>query len=138
MAIYIVTGCAGFIGSHLSEALIDRGDDVVAIDSFSAYYDRTLNDHNLGRLREESAFTLVELDLSAASLDDVASGADGIFHLAAQPGVRASWGHDFDPYVRDNVLATQRMFELACQPRASDRVGVVLVGLWQRGRLPDT
>ncbi|MGI9657988.1 MAG: GDP-mannose 4,6-dehydratase [Gaiellaceae bacterium] len=114
MATYLVTGCAGFIGSHLSEALVERGDTVIGVDNFSAYYDRSLKEHNLSQLKNDPAFTLLELDLALASLDDAASAADGIFHLAAQPGVRASWGQEFDPYVRDNVLATQRMFELAC------------------------
>ncbi len=115
MAKYVVTGCAGFIGSHLAEALIERGDDVVGVDNFSAYYERSLKEHNLARLRDENAFTLAELDLAVDSLDAVAGSADGIFHLAAQPGVRASWGQEFDPYVRDNVLATQRIFEQACR-----------------------
>ena len=115
MSTFVVTGCAGFIGSHLAEALIERGDAVVGIDNFSTYYERGLKEHNLSRLRDESGFTLLERDLTVDSLDDSASGADGVFHLAAQPGVRASWGQEFDPYVRDNVLATQRVFELACR-----------------------
>ncbi len=113
MATYVVTGCAGFIGSHLSEQLLDRGDSVVGIDSFTPYYDRCLKEHNVGPLRTRSGFEMFELDLASDSADAAISGASGIFHLAAQPGVRASWGHEFDPYVRDNVLATQRIFELA-------------------------
>ena len=115
MATYVVTGCAGFIGSHLSEALLDRGDSVIGVDNFSAYYDRGLKEHNLDGLQLERGFTLRELDLVVDSLDETAAQVDGIFHLAAQPGVRASWGQDFDPYVKDNVLATQRIFELACK-----------------------
>ena len=94
---------------------MDRGDSVIGVDNFSPYYDRSLKEHNLKRLQFESGFTLRELDLATDSLDEVAGRVDGIFHLAAQPGVRASWGHEFDPYVKDNVLATQRIFELACK-----------------------
>lgn len=113
MATYVVTGAAGFIGSHLSEQLIDEGHSVVGIDNFSRYYERSLKEYNLGGLRRRAGFTLVERDLASDPIDQNVAGAAGIFHLAAQPGVRASWGDEFDPYVRDNVLATQRIFEAA-------------------------
>jgi nucleoside-diphosphate-sugar epimerase len=110
---YIVTGCAGFIGSHLSEALLDRGDDVIGIDGFTDYYPREYKEANLARLRSRDGFCLIEEDLVTAPLAALAEGTDGVFHLAAQPGVRGSWGSTFEIYVRDNVFASQRVFEAA-------------------------
>jgi nucleoside-diphosphate-sugar epimerase len=103
---YVVTGAAGFIGSHLTEALRVRGDDVLAVDSFTEYYDP--------RLKEDNArtFEVERLDLAEAPLAEVFAGVDGVFHLAAQPGVRTSFV-DFGTYLRRNVLATQRVLEAA-------------------------
>src|SRR5665213_3641060 len=109
---YAVTGAAGFIGSHLSEALIARGDEVVGIDCFTDYYDVALKEENAhGR-------EILRLDLAEDELDF--SGLDGVFHLAGQPGVR-SFGDVFPLYLRRNVLASQRVFEAA----ARDNVKVV-------------
>jgi len=101
-----VTGAAGFIGSHLAEALAAAGHEVVGIDSFSDYYDP--------RLKEENArgFDVLRIDLAEDPLDF--SGLDGVFHLAAQPGVR-SFGDVFPLYLRHNVLASQRVFEAAVE-----------------------
>jgi UDP-glucuronate 4-epimerase len=109
---FVVTGAAGFIGSHLADALVARGDDVTGIDSFTDYYDP--------RLKEENARALdvVRLDLARDDLD--LAGYDGVFHLAGQPGVR-SFGDVFGLYVARNVLASQRLFEAA----ARDGVRVV-------------
>ena len=107
-----MTGAAGFIGSHLAEALITRGDDVVGIDSFTDYYDPALKEHNARNL------DVRRLDLASAELDF--AGFDGVFHLAGQPGVR-SFGDVFPLYVERNVLASQRVFEAA----ARDGVRVV-------------
>jgi nucleoside-diphosphate-sugar epimerase len=101
---YAVTGAAGFIGSHLVEALEDAGHDVVGIDSFTDYYDPALKEEN-ARGRE-----VRRLDLARDGLDF--SGLDGVFHLAGQPGVR-SFGEIFPLYVERNVLASQRVFEAA-------------------------
>jgi nucleoside-diphosphate-sugar epimerase len=109
----VVTGCAGFLGSHLSERLIDLGYEVVGIDAFTDYYPRLPKESNLARLRDEPRFTLAELDLSFDPLDMALEGAAAVFHLAAQPGVRGSFGDTFATYVRDNVLATQRLLEAA-------------------------
>jgi nucleoside-diphosphate-sugar epimerase len=109
----VVTGCAGFLGSHLSERLIDLGYDVVGIDAFTDYYPRLFKESNLARLRDEPGFTLAELDLSSNPLDMALEGAAAVFHLAAQPGVRGSFGDTFATYVRNNVLATQRLLEAA-------------------------
>ena len=103
---FVVTGAAGFIGSHLTEALHARGDEVVAVDCFTDYYDPALKEDNA------SAYDVARLDLAA---DDLAlDGFDGVFHLAGQPGVRSSF-QAFDNYVRRNLLATQRVFESAAR-----------------------
>jgi UDP-glucuronate 4-epimerase len=108
---YVVTGAAGFIGSHLSEALLADGHDVVAVDSFNDYYDPALKEENA------AGFDVSRLDLAEDNL--ALDGFDGVFHLAGQPGVR-SFGTVFDDYVRRNLLATQRVFESAA--RAGVRV----------------
>jgi nucleoside-diphosphate-sugar epimerase len=107
----LVTGCAGFIGSHLSERLVARGDDVQGVDCFTDYYPRPLKESNLARLRDSDRFSLVELDLASADLAGIVADVDVVFHQAGQPGVRASWGAFFHTYVRNNVLATQRLLE---------------------------
>jgi len=109
----LVTGCAGFLGSHLCEALISRGHSVVGIDCFSDYYPRSLKESNLAGLRDTHAFTMLEADLAQAPLEHLLEGVDVIFHLAAQPGVRLSFGEGFSAYLRDNVQATQRLLEAA-------------------------
>jgi len=111
-----VTGAAGFIGSHLCEALLDDGEDVIGVDAFTDYYGRLRKEQNLSTLRGRKRFTFVEADLSGAPLEPLLDGADYVFHLAGQPGVRASWGRDFADYVRHNILATQRLLE-ACRER---------------------
>ena len=109
---YVVTGAAGFIGSHLAEALLAAGHDVVGIDCFTDYYDPLLKEENAREL------DMQRIDLAGDPLDF--AGADGVFHLAGQPGVR-SFGDVFPLYVRRNVLASQRVFEAA----ARDGVRVV-------------
>jgi len=115
VANYVVTGCAGFIGSHLAEVLVANGDAVTGIDCFTDYYGRPTKERNLGRIVDHPRFRLVEADLAGDLVPDLVAGADGIYHLAAQPGVRGSWGPTFDIYIRDNVLATQRVFEAAAR-----------------------
>ena len=109
----IVTGAAGFIGSHLSASLLQQGDEVVGIDCFTDYYDPLRKEVNVAPLLTHSAFTLHRADLLDARLDVLFEGADVVFHLAGQPGVRASWGDEFRPYVERNILATQRVLEAA-------------------------
>jgi UDP-glucuronate 4-epimerase len=104
---YAVTGAAGFIGSHLVEALRDAGHDVVAVDAFTDHYDPALKEQNAAGLDVE------RLDLAEESLDQLLSGVQGIFHLAAKPSVRSGWGTDFRDYVHDNVIASQRLFDAA-------------------------
>jgi UDP-glucuronate 4-epimerase len=101
---YVVTGAAGFIGSHLTESLLAEGHDVVGVDCFTDYYDLALKEENV-RGRD-----VQRLDLAEENLD--LSGVDAVFHLAGQPGAR-SFGNIFPLYLRRNVLATQRVFEAA-------------------------
>jgi nucleoside-diphosphate-sugar epimerase len=107
----VVTGAAGFIGSHLTERLLADGHEVLGIDSFTDYYRRARKEQNLAAARGHRNFSFEELDLVDADLTAVLEGADVVYHLAGQPGVRPSWGHEFDRYVRDNVVATQRVLE---------------------------
>jgi nucleoside-diphosphate-sugar epimerase len=107
----LVTGCAGFLGSHLSERLIEMGEEVAGVDCFTDYYARELKEANLEGLREHSRFRLFELDLGSDPLEDVLDGVGTVFHLAAQPGVRGSFGASFARYAHDNMLATQRLLE---------------------------
>lgn len=111
----LVTGCAGFIGSHLSERLIALGHSVLGVDCFTDYYGRDIKERNLGVLRATPAFEFRELDLSTDPLDGLLDGVDGVFHLAAQAGVRGSFGDGFQTYLRHNVSATQRLLEAAVQ-----------------------
>ena len=112
-ATFVVTGCAGFIGSHVVEALLERGDAVRGIDSFTDYYARGLKQANLAACTRDPSFMFIEADLCDAQLDDLVDGAAGVFHLAAQAGVRGSWGDTFAVYAQDNIVATQRLLEAA-------------------------
>ncbi|MGO9821109.1 MAG: NAD-dependent epimerase/dehydratase family protein [Solirubrobacteraceae bacterium] len=107
----LVTGCAGFLGSHLSEQLIGRGVEVIGVDRFSDYYDLRVKERNVAALLEHPAFTLIRADLATDPLEEILERADVVFHLAARPGVRGSFGVAFADYLSDNVLATQRLLE---------------------------
>ena len=109
----VVTGCAGFIGSHLSEALVQRGHEVVGIDCFTYYYPRPAKESNLSALRLSPHFAFIEANLLEYDLSRLLEGVDYVFHQAAQAGVRASWGQNFSVYTENNVLATQRLLEEA-------------------------
>jgi len=104
----LVTGCAGFIGSTLTDRLLTDGYEVIGIDRFSDYYSRDLKERNLSLAMKHPMFTLLEEDIVDM---DAFSDVDYVFHLAAQAGVRASWGKSFDVYTRDNIQATQRLLE---------------------------
>lgn len=106
----LVTGAAGFVGSHLVEALVAQGDTVLGVDCFTPYYD-------VGQKRENAAaiagpaVELVDADLRVAAIEPLLDGIDVVFHQAAQPGVRLSWSSGFRDYVEQNVIVTQRLLE---------------------------
>ena len=108
---YVVTGAAGFIGSHLAEALLADGHEVVGLDCFSDNYPAAQKLANLAWARDHDGFELHAVDLATADLSRVLDGCDVVFHLAAEPGVRSSWGSRFDRFVHNNVEATQRLLE---------------------------
>jgi len=113
----VVTGAAGFIGSQLVEKLLDEGHEVTGVDAFVDYYPRAAKEANLRAARNGSGerFRLVEGALQSIDLAPVLAGADQVYHLAAQAGVRASWGREFERYTEFNVLGTQRLLEAAVQ-----------------------
>ncbi len=111
----LVTGAAGFVGSHLSEALLLAGHEVVGLDCFLDYYDRELKERNVAALAADDSFTLIEDSLVTADLAAVLDGVDCVYHQAAQAGVRSSWGEDFRIYSDNNVYATQRLLEASLE-----------------------
>ncbi|HVK19292.1 MAG TPA: NAD-dependent epimerase/dehydratase family protein [Fimbriiglobus sp.] len=106
----LVTGCAGFIGSHLCERLLADGHRVVGMDCFTAYYPRPVKERNIAPFNSHPNFRFLELDLTADPLGDAVGRADVVFHLAAMPGLNKSWT-DFDLYARHNLTATHRLLE---------------------------
>lgn len=109
----LVTGVAGFIGSHLAESLVARGYRVIGVDTFVDFYPRTLKEANLAHLRQAPNFQFRELDLRTTDMATLLKNVDYVFHMAAQAGVRSSWGESFSSYVEHNVLSTQRLLEAA-------------------------
>jgi nucleoside-diphosphate-sugar epimerase len=107
----LVTGVAGFVGSHLAERLLLDGHEVLGVDSFTDYYPRTFKEANVEAIRDQGRFQLVEGDLAVVPLAPLLDGVDWIFHQAAQAGVRASWGQTFGIYTACNITATQRLLE---------------------------
>jgi UDP-glucuronate 4-epimerase len=107
----LVTGTAGFVGSHTSEALLRQGHDVRGVDALTDYYDPELKKANVRLLQEWSSFEFHAADLLDVDLDALLDGVDVVIHLAAQPGVRSSWQNGFSAYADANVLATQRLLE---------------------------
>lgn len=107
----VVTGAAGFIGSHLCEWLLAQGDDVHGVDAMTDFYDPWRKEQNIRPLLDWDRFRFTRADLLDAPLDSLLAGADVVYHLAGQPGVRPSWGAEFRVYVERNVLATQRLLE---------------------------
>jgi nucleoside-diphosphate-sugar epimerase len=109
----LVTGAAGFIGSTLVDRLLLEGHEVIGIDSFTPYYDRSQKYSNVASAVGHKRFKLQVLDLSTDNLEGLLDGISDVFHQAGQPGVRASWGSDFREYVAWNILGTQRLLESA-------------------------
>jgi nucleoside-diphosphate-sugar epimerase len=117
-----VTGCAGFIGSTLTDRLLGDGADVIGIDSFEDYYPRAAKERNLSGALAHPRFRFVEAHIQDADLPALLRDRTHIFHLAAQAGVRKSWGRDFDIYTRNNIEATQRLLEAAAAMPSLERL----------------
>jgi len=116
----LVTGAAGFIGSHLCEALLEAGHEVAGLDAFIPYYPRAVKERNLAAALAHPRFRLHALDLRQDPLDDIVAAAEVVFHLAAMPGLTRSWT-DFDLYESCNVLATQRLLDALARHRGTLR-----------------
>jgi nucleoside-diphosphate-sugar epimerase len=116
----LVTGAAGFVGSHLVDALLARGDRVVGVDCFTPYYDPAAKRANLAGACEHPTFELVDTDLRIAAIEPLLDDVDVVYHQAGQPGVRLSWSEGFADYVALNIGVTQRLLEAlrAARPRA--------------------
>lgn len=113
----VVTGAAGFIGSHLCERLLDQGHEVVGLDAFVPYYPRADKERNLAGLLGRPRYRFHALDLRCDALDAAVADAEAVFHLAAMPGLTRSWT-DFEGYSSCNLTATQRLLEaLRTAPR---------------------
>ena len=110
---YLVTGCAGFIGSQLTQVLAASGCSVVGVDCFTDNYPRAVKEGNIHRSSVGGDVEFQERDLAEAAPEPLLEGVSGVFPLAARPGVRTSWGATFEHYLRDNILVTQRVFEAA-------------------------
>jgi len=110
----IVTGCAGFIGSHVTEHLLSLGCKVTGIDAFTSYYSPQLKQLNIRTFSKNRRFKLIRGNLTTMDISSILRDADYVVHEAAQPGVRMSWGSNFESYLRNNLYATQRMLE-ACR-----------------------
>jgi nucleoside-diphosphate-sugar epimerase len=107
----LVTGVAGFIGSHLAEQLLAGGAEVVGIDCFTDYYPRAVKEANLSAAASRPGFRFVESTIQSADLASLLDGVTHVYHLAAQAGVRKSWGRDFQVYTVNNIEATQVLLE---------------------------
>lgn len=107
----LVTGVAGFIGSHLAEKLLDLEHEVLGVDKFLDNYPRHFKENNLTQLHQRPNFSFVNEDVARLGLKDLLRDVSYVFHLAAQPGVRSSWGEEFAQYSHNNILATQMLLE---------------------------
>jgi nucleoside-diphosphate-sugar epimerase len=118
----LVTGAAGFIGSTLAERLLADGADVVGIDCFTDYYPRPIKERNLSGPLKHPRFRFIESRIQDADLASLLKDRTHVFHLAAQAGVRKSWGRDFAIYTENNIEATQALLEAACGMPALERL----------------
>ncbi|ELR99986.1 NAD-dependent epimerase/dehydratase family protein [Gloeocapsa sp. PCC 73106] len=121
MAIHLVTGVGGFIGSHLAEALLNQGEQVIGVDHFNDYYDPTIKRQNATVLQQFSSFKLIEADIEHLDWQNLLSGVEYLYHQAAQAGVRASWGESFHHYTSRNINATQIILEAAKESKSLKR-----------------
>ena len=122
MSTYIVTGVAGFIGSHLAQALLEQGSRVIGIDQFNDYYDRLLKHDNIVNLKEYSRFKLIQASIQDLDWQQLLQSVDVVYHQAAQAGVRSSWGNGFRDYTERNINATQVILEAALQVKSLKRI----------------
>ncbi|GAX36689.1 NAD-dependent epimerase/dehydratase family protein [Nodularia sp. NIES-3585] len=122
MAKSIVTGAAGFIGSHLVEGLLQQGKEVIGIDHFNDYYDPILKRKNLAHLDAYPKFTLIEGDIQFLDWQALLQDVEVVYHQAAQAGVRASWGEGFRNYTERNISATQVLLEAAKDAQSLKRL----------------
>jgi nucleoside-diphosphate-sugar epimerase len=113
MPISVVTGAAGFIGSHLVEALLQRGDRVIGVDQFNHYYDPAFKQRNIAGFANHANFQLIQADIQTLDWAAILTDVDVVYHQAAQAGVRSSWGAGFRTYTEQNVNATQVLLEAA-------------------------
>ncbi|MGV2831723.1 GDP-mannose 4,6-dehydratase [Myxosarcina sp. GI1(2024)] len=122
MSTQIVTGVAGFIGSHLAETLLNRGDRVIGIDRFNDYYDPQLKLQNVAHLKSHSSFKLIKANIQDLNWQELLGETEVVYHQAAQAGVRASWGEGFRNYTERNINATQVILEAAKQTPSLKRI----------------
>ncbi|WP_138505195.1 NAD-dependent epimerase/dehydratase family protein [Nostoc sp. PA-18-2419] len=118
----IVTGVAGFIGSHLTETLLQQGEEVIGIDEFNDYYEPMLKYKNIAHLNDSPGFTLIEGDMQFLDWHQLLKDVDVVYHQAAQAGVRASWGKGFGAYTERNINATQILLEAAKDAKSLKRL----------------
>ena len=117
----LVTGAAGFIGSHLCDRLLGDGHQVVGIDSFTDYYGYEVKQSNIAAASDHEQFSLVDGDIMDVELDGLLDGVQAVFHQAGQPGVRLSWADGFEAYTRRNILVTQRLLEASATAQDLER-----------------
>ncbi len=122
MNTHIVTGVAGFIGSHLAESLLKRGAAVIGIDQFNDYYDPQLKHKNIVNLKQYTSFKLIKANIQDLDWKQLLDSVDVVYHQAAQAGVRASWGKRFHDYTDKNINATQVILEAAKQVKSLKRI----------------
>ncbi|MGD1921355.1 MAG: NAD-dependent epimerase/dehydratase family protein [Pleurocapsa sp.] len=122
MVSHIVTGVAGFIGSHLAEALLEQGAKVIGIDQFNNYYSPQLKQNNIVNLKKYPEFKLIKGYIQDLDWQELLQSVDVVYHQAAQAGVRASWGEDFHQYTERNINATQVILEGAKQVKSLQRI----------------
>ena len=122
MSTHIVTGVAGFIGSHLAETLLNQGASVIGIDQFNDYYDPRLKERNIVNLQDFAGFKLIKADIEALDWPQLLQSVEVVYHQAAQAGVRASWGEGFSNYTTKNINATQIILEGAKEVKSLKRI----------------
>ena len=121
MATHIVTGVAGFIGSHLAETILLQGDRIIGVDQINDYYDVKQKKANVAHLKQYSGFKFIKADIQELDWSELLSDVDVIYHQAAQAGVRASWGDSFRHYTERNINATQVILEAARETNSLQR-----------------